>query len=159
MTINLNELSRGGTFCLSKATLAIGGTDKATLSITAPNGAGVDYAINGVMYHEADAADALALTAATTQAVLTSCIYLVCLDSSHTISTVKGTERLTTDLASGKYVLDFPAPTVDTCCIGYIKVVLANAATFTAGTTELNATDVTATYVDLMSVPVSPLTS
>ena len=159
MTINLNEIPRGGTICLSKAGLAIGGTDKATLAIAAPNGAGVDFAINGVLYHKADAADALALTAAVVQPVLTKCIYLVCLSIAGALTTVKGTAVLTADLTAGTKVLDFPAPTVDTCCIGYIKVALANAATFTAATTNLNATDVTATYVDLLTVPVSPLTS
>jgi hypothetical protein len=159
MTINLNEIPRGGTICLSKAGLGIGSTDKKTLSITAPNGAGVDFAINGVLYHKADAADALAITAATEQPVLTKCIYMVLLNSSGTLSTVKGTEQLITDLTAGTKVLDFPAPTKDTCCIGYFTISLASAATFTAATTALNAADVTAAYVDLVAVPVSPLTS
>lgn len=158
MTLNLNELIRGGTMCLSKAGLAIGGTGKNDLDIAAPNGAGVDFAINGVLYHKADATD-IAITAAAEQAVLTKCIYLVCLNSSGTLSTVKGTERLITDLTAGAKVLDFPTPVADTCVIGYFTISLANAAVFTAGTTNLNASDVTAAYVDLLSLPVAPLTS
>lgn len=159
MSINLDELARGGTLCLAKAGLAIGDTDAATLAIAAPNGAGVDFAINGVLYHKADAADALALTAATTQAVLTKCIYLICLNSSGTLSSVKGTEQLITDLTAGTAVLQFPDPVADTCPIGYITVSLASTATFTAGTTDLDATNVTDAYFDLMAVPVGPKTS
>lgn len=159
MSLNLNELIRGGTFCLSKAGIAIGGTDTATLAIAAPNGAGVDFAINGVAYHKADAADALALTAATTQAVLTKCIYLICLNASGTLSSVKGTEQLVTDLTAGTAVLQFPEAVADTCPIGYITVSLASTATFTAATTGLDAANVTDAYFDLVAVPAAPLTS
>lgn len=157
MSLNLNELVRGGTFCTTKAGLAIGSTN-AQLSIAAPNGVGIDYAINGVLYHLADDAT-VAITAAAAQPVLTKCIYLVLLDSAGTLTTVKGTEQLITDLTAGAKVLHFPTPTEDTCCIGYFTISLANTATFTAATTDLDATDVTAAYVDLVAVPVAPLTS
>ena len=157
MTINLNELARGGTMCLSKAGLAIGSTP-AQVAIAAPNGAGVDFAINGVIYHKADAAS-VAITAATAQAASYTCIYLVCLNSSGTLSTVKGTAVLTANLTAGTDVLQFPTPTADTCPIGYLKVATAAGYTFTAGTTDLNATGITTTYVDLLAVPVAPLTS
>ena len=62
MSINLSDNNRGGTFCLSKAGLAIGST-ASQIAIAAPNGAGVDYCIKGVLYHKADAATA-AITAA-----------------------------------------------------------------------------------------------
>ena len=157
MTINLNELPRGGTLCLSSAALGIAGT-ASKLKITAPNGAGVDYAIKGIFYHKADA-DNLAMTAATAQAVLTTCVYLVCLDSSGNLTTVKGTEQLNADLTAGTAVLDWPTPTADTCCIGAVKVKCESTATFTAGTTSLAASNVTDTYYNLAAVPVAPLTS
>lgn len=157
MTINLNELPRGGTLCLSKAGLAIGSTP-AQLAIAAPNGAGVDYAINGIIYHLADAAT-VAVTAGTAQGLLRKCIYLVCLDSSGNLTTVQGTAQLTADLTAGTAVLAWPTPTADTCCIGAVKVQTASTANFTAGTTDFNATNVTATYYDLLTVPVDPLTS
>jgi len=158
MTINANsEMIRGGTMCLSKAGLGIGSTP-AELSIAAPNGAGVDYAINGVMYHLADDAT-VAVTAAAAQAALTTCIYLVCLDSSGTLSTVKGTAVTTADITSGKTPLTFPQPTANTCPIGYVKVVTASGYTFTAATTDFDATGITSTYTDILAVPAAPIVS
>ena len=156
MGINLDELARGGTICLSKAGLAEG-TNAATIKTVAPNGAGIDYAINGILYHLADA-DNIAITAATAQADLTTCLYLVCLDSSGTLSTVKGTEQVTANLTAGTHTLEWPTPTADTCPIGAIKVVTSGA-TFTAATTDLGAGTVTDTYYDLVAVPSAPLTS
>ena len=154
---NLSELARGGTVCLSKAGLT---SADAAIDIVAPNGAGVDYAIKGVLRHMADDTD-IAITAATAQGLLTTCIYLVCLSNADTpvLSTVKGTEVLTADIASGKSVLTWPLPEEDTCPIGAFKVVCASAATFTAGTTQVDASDVTTTFVDLMCVPDTPVTS
>jgi len=156
--LNLDEFSRGGTICFSKAGLKIGNSDAKDVDIAAPNGAGVDFAINGVVYHKADAAD-IAITAATAQGLLRTCIYLVCLSTAGALTTVKGTAQLTADLVAGNEVLDFPQPTADTCCIGYLHVVTASSANFTAGTTDLDASNVTTTYVDVTNVPVAPLTS
>jgi hypothetical protein len=154
--MNLNETMRGGTFCLSKAGLTIG-TSTTCLNIAAPNGAGVDFCIKGVIYHLADGVSK-PVTAAATQPVLTKCIYVVCLNAAGTLSTVKGTEKLVTALAAGD-VLEFPEVDDDVCPIGYVTVSLANAATFTAGTTALSATDVTDAYFDMFAIPVSPLTA
>jgi hypothetical protein len=156
--MNLNDNPRGGTMCLGKAGIGIGGTDAKTLKIAAPNGAGIDYAINGIVYHKADAADALAMTAAAAQADLTTCIYLVCLDSSGTLSTVKGTAVLTAHLTGGDAVLEWPEVPDNKCAIGAVKIATSGG-TFTAGTTELSAAAVTDTYYDLFCVPVAPLTA
>lgn len=155
--LNLNELVRGGTMCLSKAGLAIGSGDVKDVDIAAPNGAGVDFAINGILYHKADAADQ-AITAATAQADLTTCLYLICLNAAGTVSSVKGTEVLTADLTAGTAVLQWPSPVANTCPIGAVKVATSGA-TFTAGTTAFNAVTVTDTYYDLFTVPTAPLTS
>ncbi len=157
MTINLSELAKGGTMCLSKAGLAIGSGDAKDLDIAAPNGAGVDFAINGILYHKADAAD-IAITAATAQAVSTSCIYLVTLNASGTLATVKGTEVLTADIGVTKK-LDWPEPAADTCPIGAVRVDTNASTTFTAGTTNFSAAGITDTYYDLFCVPDTPLTS
>lgn len=156
MSMNINELLRGGILCLSKAGLAIGSTATG-ISIAAPNGAGVDYAVGGTMYHKADAATA-AITAADEQAVDTKCLYLICLNAAGTVSSVKGDEILTTDLTAGNEVLRFPVPLVDTCPIGAIMVTTV-AVTFTAGTTDLDASGVTTTYQDLLALPASPRTA
>ena len=158
MSINLTDNNRGGTFCLSKAGLAIGNT-ASQIAIAAPNGAGVDYCIKGVLYHKADAATA-AITAAAAQAPSTTCLYVVCLNSGGTVSSVKGREVLNTDLAAGNDVLEWPDVDEDVCPIGAVKVALdATAGGFTAGTTNFSAANVTDTYYDLFTIPSAPLTA
>lgn len=156
--MNVSELVRGGTFCLSKAGLAIGSGTASALDQAAPNGAGVDFVINGILYHLADAAD-IAITAATAQAVSTSCIYLVCLSTAGALTTVKGTEVLTADITSEEKVLTWPVPTANTCCIGAVRVDCDATHTFTAATTDFSAAGITDTYYDLFAVPDTPLTS
>ena len=153
---NLSELARGGTICLSKAGLVAGTT--VTLSIAAPNGAGVDFAIGGKMYHKADTAN-ISITAAAAQAALRSCLYLVCLDKDGTLSTVKGTAVTTADIGVGS-VLNWPEPAANTCPIGAFRIDTATGYTFTAGTTNLSgATGMTYTWYDILLVPDAPLTS
>lgn len=154
--INMNEDHRGGTACFGKASLAIGSTATG-ISIASLSGAGIYYAINGVMYYKADAATA-AVTVHDAQAADTKCIYLVCLDSSGTVSSVKGTEVLSTALAAGTAVLEFPTPVADTCPIGYFTMTTVDV-TFTTGTDNLTASGCTAAYADLHRIPAAPLTS
>lgn len=155
--MNLSNGMNAGTFCASSAGLAIGST-KTGIAIAAPNGAGVDFCINGVAYHKADAATA-AITAASAQAALTDCIYLICLNASGTVSSVKGTEVLTASITNGDVALPIPLPLASTCPIGYVRVKTAAATTFTAGTTDFDATGVTASYVNLMTMPAQPLSA
>lgn len=157
MSQNATDFVRGGTACMSKAGLAEG-TSAATIKTAAPNGAGIDYSIDGVGYHYADT-DNIALTAATAQADLTTCLYLICASTAGAISSVKGTEVLTASLTAGTTVLHWPTPTAGTCPIGAIKVVNSGG-TFTAGTTDLGAATVTDTYYDFVGgMPTAPLTS
>lgn len=156
MTLNLSELARGGTMCLSKAGLAIGGT-ASKAKTAAPNGAGVDFAIDGILYHLADADDCIEFDDLT-QTDETTCLYLVCVDSSGTITVVQGDEVDNDDLTAGTEVLHWPTPTEDTCAIGAIKIKCDGTA-FTGGTTGLDDSDVTDTYYDFMCVPVEPLSS
>ena len=150
---NLNEAHRGGTFCLSKAGLAINATTKTNIGIAAPNGAGVDYCIGGALYHKADTAS-IALGAQPTQAADTTCLYLVCLDAAGTVSVVKGK-----DVVNGSGVIYYPDVPAGKCAIGVIKVKTTAAVTFTGGTTAFDATGVTATFTDLFAVPTAPLAS
>ncbi len=155
---NLNMLPRGGTMCLAKAGVKIGNSGANDVDIAAPNGAGVDFAIKGLLYHKADAAD-IAITAATVQAVATTCLYVICLNASGTLSTVKGTEVLTASLTNGTDVLCWPDVGDDVCAIGAAKVVCDATHTFTAGTTNFSATGITDTFMDFMVYPAEPLTS
>jgi len=153
--INLSEAHRGATMCFSKAGLAEG-TNAHTIKTAAPNGAGVDFAINGLLYHLADA-DNIDPTACDEQAADTTCLYLVTVNAAGTVDTIKGTEILTATLTAGDGVVHWPEPAANTCAIGAIKVVTT--AAFTMATTDLGAGAVTDTYYDFLTIPVEPLTS
>jgi len=152
---NLDESMRGGTCCLSKAGLAVGGT-ASIMRLNDPTGAGyVSFAINGYIYTIVDADDNVAFTAAT-QAALTTCLYTVCIAYDGTITVVKGDEVVTANLTAGTHVLNWPMATADTCPLGGVRVVAT--AVFTPGTTDLG-TGNAATYYDFYTVPTEPMTS
>lgn len=150
-------VNSGVTGCYSKAGLAEG-TNANTIQIAAPNGAGVDFAIDGVAYHKADT-DNIAVTAHTVQAVSTSCLYLVQINSSGTVSTKKGTEQLTASLGD-RLSIQWPMPDEDKCPIGGYKVATNASTTFTNGSTDLGAAGITDTYYDFIGgIPLAPQTS
>ncbi|KKU54795.1 MAG: hypothetical protein UX75_C0019G0002 [Candidatus Moranbacteria bacterium GW2011_GWE2_47_10] len=156
---NLNDDPRGGTMCLSKAGLVIGDGAKTGPAIAAPNGAGIDFVIDGIAYHKADAATVLPLSADTVQAADTTCIYLMQVDSGGNVTSVKGVEVLNTRLVAGIGRLEWPTPDANKCPFGAVKVKTV-AVTFTPGTTALDAAGVTETYYDIaMGVPLVGLTS
>jgi hypothetical protein len=151
---------RGFTGALSSAGLGIGSTAD-EISIAAPNGAGVDYAIKGIAYHLADDASVAGVPAALAeQAADTTCLYLVQVDSAGTVSMVKGTEVDNDDLTAETAVLHWPRPSSDAQCpIGAVKVKTV-AVTFTAGTTNFSAAGVTDTYYNFAGgMPHVPLTA
>jgi len=154
--INLSEIVRGGTFCLSKAGLAIG-SDTAKVKIAAPNGAGVDFSIGGKLYHKADTADCFTLSG-TDVTALYSCIFVLGLDKDGTAHAAHGVEVLTANVAAGLAQLTFPESDSDVCPIGYLRVD-AGASLFDPGTTALSGGTVTATYVDCFAIPDAPIVS
>lgn len=156
MTVNMSELVKGGTFCLSRSAVAID-SDANDILMAAPNGAGTDFAINGILYHKADGTG-IEVEAAV-QAALTTCLYVFCLSTAGAVTTVKGTEVLTADLSANKKVLTWPTPTVDTCCFGAVKIATAADVTFTMGTDDFDTTGVTDTFYSLFAVPDTPMTS
>lgn len=158
MSQNAADFLRGGTMCLSKAGLAEG-TNANTFQISAPNGAGVDYAIDGVLYHKADA-DNLGFSAGhAAQKDDTVCLYLVQLDSSGNVSTKQGEIVDLADLVAGNKVLHWPVADDGKCPIGAIKVKNESGSDWTAGSTDLGAANVTDTYYDFVMLPTEPLTS
>ena len=132
MSYNLRH-NAGFTGVLSKAGLDEG-TNAQTIKIAAPNGAGVDYAINGIAYHKADT-DNIAMTALPVQAAYTACLYLVLIDSAGTVSISKGTA-----VAVGSDdALVWPNYDRSVyCALGGFMVVNAGS-TFTCGTTVLGS--------------------
>ena len=149
------EQVRGITACFSTATLAIGGTTS-KVKFTAPNGAGIDFSINGIMYHKADADNVWTLSG-DTMADASDCIFLLCLNASGTMSVVQGTVILSADIASGAKVLNWPQYDADVCPVGAVRVT-TDGATFVPGTTALNSNNYD-TYINLSTVPMAPLTS
>lgn len=154
-----DTLGEGGrTASYSKAGLAEG-TNANTIKIAAPNGAGVDYSIDGIAYHKADT-DNIAVTAHAVQPVATKCLYLVQIDSAGTVSTKKGQEVLTADLTAGRKSLQWPVPDASKCPLGGYKVETDASTTFTNGSTDLGAAGITDTYYDFAGgMPNKPLTS
>jgi len=148
----------GMSACFASAGLAEGAAAN-TIKIAAPNGAGVDFCIDGIAYHKADT-DNIAVTAHAQQAVATKCLYLVQIDSNGDVTTKKGTEVLTADLTAGTKVLQWPDVDDDNAAIGGYKVETNASTTFTNGTTDLGAGGITDTYYNFMgSGPLAPLTS
>lgn len=153
--LNLSEQVRGGTFCTTKAGLAVGGTTS-KMRTNDPSGAGYfNYCIGGILYSKVDADDNVLFTAAT-QAALTTCLYLCTVNKDGTVLVTKGTEVVTADLTAGKVSLAWPTPTAAYCPFGAVKVVAT--AVFSATVTALG-TGNTATYYDLLAVPDTPITS
>jgi hypothetical protein len=150
---------RGATECFSKAGLAIGDGAKTGIGLAAPNGAGTDFAIDGIAYHKADVATNIPLPAGTVIAQNSKCLFLASVDSAGTVTFVQGEQKLTADLTAGKEVLHWPPQQADKCPIGAVKIA-TGAVTFTPGTTALDAASITATYYDFAGgMPDRPLTS
>lgn len=106
----------------------------------------VHFEVGGQAYIKA-ATDNIAMTACTEQAANMTALYLVTISAAGTVTLTKGTDVA----ASGTPVL--PACPADSAVLGALKVALANDATFTSGTTDLSATDVTATYANFGFYP------
>lgn len=148
-------IPRGVTACFSSAGLAEG-TNPATIKIAAPNGAGIDFAIDGIGYHKADT-DNIAVTAHALQADLTSCLYLVQIDSAGTVSTKKGNEELTANVTADSKALFWPEPDDARCPIGGYRIDNSGG-TFTNGTTDLGAVTVTDTHYNFVGgMPQAPV--
>lgn len=145
------------TAALGKAGLGEG-TNAATLVQAAPNGAGLDYVIDGVAYHKADG-DNIAMTALPVQAVSTKCLYLIQINAAGTISVKKGVEVTTADLTAEAGNLQWPQPDDDNCPIGGFKIETDASITFTSGTTDLGASGITDTFYDFaLGIPAVPQT-
>jgi hypothetical protein len=150
------EQLRGLTACFSKAVCGIGGTP-ALARFTAPNGAGVDFSINGIMYHKADADDVWTLSGDDVP-INSECIFLLCLNASGTMSIVQGESILTADLTNGSKLLKWPQHDVDVCPIGAVRVTTTSTV-FVPGTTSLAEGATVDTYYDFSVMPAADLTS
>lgn len=150
-------IPRGPTACYSRAGLAIA-TTTSQFRILCPVGTGISYAINGNGGSRLNV-DNQAFTAGhAVQGASRRCLYLVQIDAAGNTSTVQSAIHLTAQLLSGARMLEWPAPGANRCPIGAILIETGAAATFTPGTTALNAAGVTATYIDFVGgMPQAPL--
>ena len=107
----------------------------------------LSYTSNGIFKSKA-ATDNLAFTAGTALGNSQACLFAVWITSGGTVSTTQGPI-----VAAGD---PCPVPgqvTAGTTLVGLIKVTTSSAATFTAGSTDLSASGITAAYSDCMDMP------
>jgi len=152
---NLDESMRGGTCCLGAAGMAEG-TNDATIQFATE----FAFCIDGLTYWQA-VEDNVVVTVCTEQALGTTCLYLVSTIADGTITTTKGAEILTADLAAGNHVLQWPVLPALSCPIGKFKIQSGDTA-FHVGVDDLTG-DLDAAglvyWADLMAVPAEPETT
>lgn len=86
-------------------------------------------------------------------------LYLLCLNTSGAVSIVPGPIVDTAELAAGRVALQYPDAPNGVCPIGALRVGLTAGTTFTPGATDLSASGVTASFLNLATVPANPLTA
>lgn len=157
-----------GNRCLTKAVLARDADTATTVQTTNAT----TYSVNGVLYskaalnnqsvvvtHRHDGTPVTAAQPQFVQPVGTKVKYVVALDAAGNVAIVQGSfaGQVIRDPANLALVItgdgDIPEEPEGYTAIGYFEVALANAATFTPGTTALNATDVTSTFFDVSVLP------
>jgi hypothetical protein len=162
-----------GNRTLNKPTLAmdVTGGDEEHVQTTAA----IEYIVDGIHYSKAILnAQSIAVThgwngeasAGYVQPLLKTAYYVLGLNSSGTVCCVQGNyagQTLSMDptvgvgqsVAGATWVGKGDIPDVPSgyTAFGIIKIALAGAATFTAGTTALNAANVTATFTDVAVLP------
>lgn len=148
-----NERLKGVTFCTGKAGLA-----KGTTSGTIKTANAINFAIDGYGYTKG-ATDNIAVTALPQQAVSQTGIYAIWIDTGGNVSVTQGSVVSTADLAAGNVALKHGNDQSGKCLIGLWTVVTDATHTFTAGTTDPNATGVTSAFYDVMGGTVRPRTT
>jgi hypothetical protein len=116
----------------------------------------VNYTVDGRWNHLA-ASNNRAFTAGHTAFANNNiCLFAVWVSENNVFSTTQGKIVATADTATGKAVVPFPDVISNAALIGLIKVKAGVGATFTPGTTNLNASNITTTYVDCSVMPTAP---
>lgn len=156
-----------GTRAMTKATLNGTGA-AATVTTTGTN----TFLVDGVFYSFAAwtaqavtvthsmFGDPVATLAAYVQPVLTTVYYVVGLNAAGTVCVVQGSytgQSISTENGNVVGTGAMPPIPAGYAPIGYFKVVLTGAATFTPGTTNWNAANVAATFKDVSVLPTVPV--
>lgn len=87
------------------------------------------------------------------------CLFAVWVAENNTFQTTQGKIVATADTAAGKTVVPYPDVISGAALIGLIKIKAGVSATFTPSTTNLNATNITATFIDCSVMPTAPFLS
>lgn len=156
--------------CLTKSALAINAAAAATVKTTGPT----TYTVNGIQYSKASlAAQAITPThdaygnpvasgiAAYVQPNLTTVFYVVSVNAAGTVAVSQGSyagqpQPFPSDLSRvniGNGLI--PVEPAGYTAIGVLKVATSGGATFTPGTTALDAANVAVTYADVDVLPTS----
>lgn len=86
-------------------------------------------------------------------------LYLICLDTSGNVSIVPGQIVDNAELAAGRVALMFPDLPSGVCATAALRVAVTSGTNFTPGSVDLSASGVTASFINLSTVPASPLTA
>lgn len=144
---------RGGQATYSKVGLTLG-TDVAKFKTVAT----ADFSIDGIIYNKG-ATDNIAFSSGhTALGNNQACTFGVWLDTGGNFTTTQGAVVSQADVTNGVAAVPMPDVVDNKAFVGLIKVKTA-IATFTPGTTNLNATNVTNTYFDCNAIPTKPITS
>lgn len=164
------QLSQGGCFALASGALAIG-TNSGTIKTTVA----IPFTIDGVFKSKA-ITDNIAI-AYTGQAGVYSLqntysngsfvggangstrLYCIFLDAAGAVTIEPGPVVDTAALAAGTASLQFADAKRNKACIGALRIAATAGTTFTPGTTDLAATGITASFLNLSAVPGEPLTA
>lgn len=139
MSYNIEQLS-GGNVSLSSGAIAIT-TAKAKFKTTAT----ITFLIDGV-FKSKSAADNLVFSSGhTALAAGQSCVFGLWLDASGNVTTTQGA------IVAAGDPCPVPAPNNNKALFGLIKI--SSTVTFTPNTTELDASGVTATYINAGILP------
>ena len=89
------------------------------------------------------------------------CLFAVWVSANNVFSTTQGKIVSSQDALStgGKTVVPYPDVISNAALIGLIKVKAGVGVTFTPGTTNLNASNITTTYIDASGMPTVPFLS
>lgn len=170
MSDNLSQDS-GATWALNSGALAEG-TNANTIKTTAD----INYVIDGRFYAKATTDNiAISYSGPTVYQAPTGVgavngsftggvggatrLYLICLSTAGAVSLVPSEIVNSAELAAGTSALEFPDAPINTCPIGAMRIALTAGTTFTPGSVDLSATGVTATFINLATVPATPLTA
>lgn len=160
-------LSQGGNLALASGALANGttaGTIKTTVAIP--------YVIDAQYYSKAITdnisiayASGLSVYGQATDGSFTggangsTRLYGLFLDSSGNVSVVPGPIVDSLNLSNGVAPLQFPTEQRSKVCFGVLRIAVTSGTTFIPGTTSLAAGGVTASYLNLLTIPAEPLRS